>query len=405
MMSVKSRLSSSLSQRSVVRRYHHPDRANTWHAVRFALGALPVAVLLVPVFGIRTLFFGQLPVTVLAAESEFGPSMHLMEYIRGRGVGRREVLFMQSTKRHKGFDEIYRREIGKRVFWSHGILGLLQQAILLQPKSFITITRINPAGANTMPTWPVKTSLELQQYRTSLLARVNSGKHNYVTVAVHTSQYDDETNPRYAAQERSRESIGADLAPAIDFLVASGVEVILVGAEDTRISKIPRDIPRLCEFGSHGGLEEVALASGCKYFWTDDVGAFWLAVPFKKPIVFSNFSRILIRRGVQPQGHLVVPIRYQTPSGRLLTFRDLLSTRSPTHKAAAKGELVMIRNSPEEIVEAHREMLARVNGTWKESAESREHRQRLDALFSEFDDWSPLTVSAHFLEKHRYLLD
>lgn len=403
-MSLKSRLSDSLSERSVVRRYHHPDRSNTRQAVRFALAALPVAALISPLFAVRTVFLGRLPITVLAAESEFGPSMHLLEFIRGRGVERREVLFMQSTKHHKTFDEIYQREIKKRIFRSYGFWGVLQQAILLQPKLFIVITRINPSGANTMPTWPVRTTSELVQCRGTILKKVQSGSRDYVALAVHTSQYDDETNPRYASQEKTRESVGADLAGAIDYLGVSGVDVILVGAADTRVSRIPRNIPRLHEFGSHGGSEEVALASGCKYFWTDDVGAFWLAVPFKKPILFSNFSRILIRKGVQPQGHMVVPIRYQTLDGKLLTFRDLFSTRSPTHKAAAKGELIMIRNSPDEIVEAHKEMLSRVDGSWNESSQARERREHLELMFSEFPDWSPLSVSAQYLEKHEYLL-
>lgn len=403
-MSLKSRLSDSLSERSVIRRYHHPDRANTWQAVYFALATLPIAVVISPLFAFRTILMGRLPITVLATDSEFGPSMHLMEFIRGRGVERREVLFMQSTKHHKAFDEIYQREIGKRVFRSYGFRGILQQAILLQPKLFISITRVNPAGANTMPTWPVRTTSELVQYREMILKNIQSAVRDYVALAVHTSQYDDETNPRYASQEKTRESVGADLAAAIDFLGVSGVDVILVGAADTRISRIPRDIPRLHEFGSHGGSEEVALASGCKYFWTDDVGAFWLAVPFKKPILFSNFSRILIRKGVQPHGHMVIPVRYKTLDGKLLTFRDLLSTRSPTHKAAAKGELIMIRNSPDEIVEAHKEMLLRVDGSWNESSQMRERRERLDSIFDEFPDWSPLSVSAQYLEKHEYLL-
>ena len=402
---VRAVFSSFLSSRSILRHHKHPTRENTWQSLIFVLVSIPFALIAFPVLLIRRIFRQPVHVTVLATEGEFGPFMNLMEFMRGEPRKPREILFVLAKKRHVTFAGIYRREINRPIFWSNGVSGFFQQAVLLQPSLLVVAKRLTPVVANRMPTHPVRVDPELEKMRTQLLTQLGCNSTKLVAMAVHTTQYDDEANGRYASKEASRESKGAELAVAIDYLSGQNVDVVLLGAADTRASRIPRDIPRLSDFGQHGGPQEVAIASGCTYFWTDDVGAWWLAVPFGKPVLFTNFTRILIRRGVQPRGHLVVPARYETLDGRRLTFEEILATRSPTYKAASRGELRLIRNSPEELLEGHREMISRLDGTWKEDDESRDLRVRLEKIFSRYEEWHPLNVSSFFLKRHPYLLD
>lgn len=371
----------------------------------FVILAIPAAVPVFLVLLVRRAFAKPIHVTVLATDGEFGPFMNLMEFMRGEPRKPHEIFFVLAKTRHSTFAELYRREVGCPILWSNGVFGLLQQAMLLQPRFVVVMSRLTPMVANRMPTHPVRVDPELEEMRTQLLTQLGCTSTKLVAMAVHTTQYDDEANVRYASKEASRESKGAELAVAIDYLSSQNVDVVLLGAADTRASRIPRDIPRLSEFGQHGGPQEVAVASGCTYFWTDDVGAWWLAVPFGKPVLFTNFTRILIRRGVQPRGHLVVPARYETLDGKKLTFEEILATRSPTYKAASRGELRLIRNSPEELLEGHREMIGRLDGTWKEDDESRDLRVRLEKIFSRYEEWHPLNVSSFFLKQHPYLLD
>ena len=372
----------------------------------FLLLSFPLAV---PVFLgllLRRIFAANpIHLTVLATDGEFGPFMNMMEFMRGEARKPSEILFVLARTKHKTFGEIYRREIGRPILWSTGVFGLVQQALLLQPQSLVVVRRLRPVVTNRMPIHPVAVSSELEELRTRLLAHLKCTSPQIVAMAVHTIQYDKMANPRYASKEASRESIGAELAVAVDYLSSRNIEVILLGATDSGVSRIPRNIPRLSEFGQHGGPEEVAIASGCRYFWTDDVGAWWLPVPFGRPVLFTNFSRILIRRGVQPRGHLVVPCRYETLDGRKLTIEELLATRSPTYKAASRGELRLIRNSRDELLEGHREMIDRLDGTWKEDDEARELQIRLEKIFSRYKEWHPLSISSYFLKQHRYLLD
>ena len=127
---------------------------------------------------------------------------------------------------------------------------------------------------------------------------------------------------------------------------------------------LPRSFPRLSEFGELSGPHEVQLASCCQYFWTDNAGGWWwLAVPFKRPVLITNNATQRPRRGKMPDNHLIVPVRYREWSGRDLTFREIYSKSNAFHyKATSRGELQIVLNTAAEIVDAQREMLARLDG-------------------------------------------
>jgi putative glycosyltransferase (TIGR04372 family) len=224
-------------------------------------------------------------------------------------------------------------------------------------------------------------------------------------MALHVRRYEEENNPQYMAKELSLESIGDQLAPVVDFLRSQKVPVMMVGSADTGRSQIRREMPRLSDFGQLGGPEEVALASTCRYFWTDNVGAWWLAAPFKRPVLFTNYARFKMRTGHVPYGSMCLPTIYETPDGARLTFRDILKARSSPHKAASRGELRMVRNSPDEMINAHQEMLDRLSGSWLGSDETMSLARRLEAIMSEFPKYEPWRIPTGFLAKHSYLLE
>lgn len=404
-MSLRSRCSQFLFRTSVVRYRKHPNPSNSWFALFFVLISVPLAILIFPCLLVYVALKKRLAVLVLATDGEFGPFMHLMEHLRGQDTSTADFVFVLSSKRHQTLSQLYRKELSIPIMWAHRFARLLQQAVLLQPPFLVKSRVLTPVIANEMCSHSVEVPMKLCEERVRILEEIRLSQQDYVAMAVHTSQYDELENDRYAFQERARESVGSELVDGVDYLRANDLGLVLLGAPDSGRSHIPRSIPRLHEFGRHGGVEEIAVVSGCTYFWTDDVGAWWLAVPFGKPILFTNFSRILIRNGIQPKGHLVVPARYETINGQKLTFRQLLASRSPTYKAAARGELRMVRNSSEEIIHAHGEMIARCRGTWIEDQSMRQRRERLRQIFDEYPEWHPLSVSSWFLQKHEYLLD
>jgi len=374
-------------------------------SVVFLLLSIPLAALIFLILLIRRIFFAHpIQVTVLHTDNEFGLFVQLMEFMRVEVRKTNEILFVLAKSRHKTLSDIYRREIDRPIIWTSGVFGLLQQSLLLQPSYLVVTHRLTNRVVNRYPTEPIAVSSELVELRTRLLAQINCKSSQVVAMAVFTLQYEENSNPRYLSFEKPKESRGAELAGAVDYLLNRNIDVVMLGATDSGVSRIPRNIPRLSEFGQHGGPEEVAIASGCMYFWSDNVGASWLSVPFGRPVLFTNFSRIVLSTPM-PRGHLTVPCRYETLDGRKLTIEELLATRSPTYKAVSRGDLRLKRNSPDELLEAHREMIDRLNGTWSEDNEARELRIRLETICSRYEDLYPFNVSSYFLKKHRYLLD
>ena len=402
----KFRLSDYLSERSVVRHHQYPTRYNLISSVGFIIAAIPLAVLLAPFVALRAALKGSKRVLVLATEGEFGPFVQMMEGLRGeiQCTKTSDLVIVLSRHRHALCD-LYAAELGLHVMTGEGLWTLIQQAVLLQPRSWVVVQRRTNKVPLELAIASVCTPKILIDMRRELLRRIGVDEENLVLMALNVLSYEEVNNPQYMAKGLSLESVGEELVPVVDYLANHGIPTVLVGSPDTGRSKIPRDIPRLSEFGRLGGLEEVALASTCRYFWTDNVGAWWLVAPFKKPVLFTNFARFYALKGQVPIGSLCLPTRYETLDGRRLPFRNMLKAGSSPYKAASRGELRMLRNTPDEIIDAHQEMLGRLNGTWSESNETRSLSSRFTTIMSEFPAFEPWVIPAGFLAKHPYLLE
>lgn len=403
---VKAALSSYLSERSVVRHHQYPTRANTVKSVGYLIVSLPLAFLILPLAVVRAIVKGSCRVHVLATEGEFGPFVQLMEVLRSESerLTTNDLVVVLSRRRHALCD-LYESELGLRVLAGNSFRIFVQQAILLQPSPLIRLRRLTDRVHKKLPVASVRIPDNLGQLRKNLLHHVGAEEGKLVLLAVNVRRYDEENNPQYLAKELALESIGEELAPAIDYLGVRRIPLLMVGSHDTGRANIPRDFPRLIHFGRLGGPEEVALASTCRYFWNDNVGAWWLAAPFKRPVLFTNFARFKIRSGQVPPGTLCLPTRYQRHDGTPLSLRDILKSTSSPYKAASRGDIQLVRNSPDEIIEAHREMLGRLDGSWSETDESRALQKRYEDVMSDFPMYEPWRIPTVFLSRHPYLLN
>jgi len=370
---------------------------------------LPLALLVLPIVVLLTIFKRRkLHLAVLDIDNEFAPFIEIMEYLRaGKDFETKwDFLLILSKYSHETLDDLYAEQLNSLIIRRHGFSGLVQQVLLLQPNTFLSVTRLVGSRTFSLPDSELSVSDALITLRNETLNDLEIDHDNFVAMAVFTLQYDEERDPREARKVAILESHGDGLVAGVDYLRESDIDVVLLGSPDTKRAKVPRDIPRLSAFGKLGGAHEVALASVCSYFWNDsDVGAWWLGLPFKRPILTTNKPRIRMKTNLSDYEHLVVPVRYARPDGSDLTFRELLMMKSAPFKSAARGELVMIRNSPDEIVEAHREIRARISGIWSEDTQIQTLRDRCQQIFLEFADTFPMRISAHFLAKHAHLLD
>jgi len=402
-------LSGLLTKYSAVRFRNSPTRGNTIHALVTILFALPLTVVVLLLLVLRRAFRKKLRVLVLAVDGEFAAFINFMEVLRGeRSFDQKyDCVFVLSAYRHATLTGIYCDILKTPIVWSNGLFVLFQQALLLQPSTVVSLEIRTMSYLHRAPCadWNVVLPRSIDSLRASLLENLGLKSNGFVALAVYTAAYERERNPRFVQATTNLISFGMELVEGIDYLKTCGLDAVLLGSPDTEKSQIPRQFPRLADFGHLGGPEEVALASCCKYFWTDNVGAWWLTVPFGRPVLFSNSPH---RVTVHPTlgRDMYVPRIYETLEGRRLSLREMLYREGSLYQSANRGELRMIRNSPEEIQEAHVEMLERINGVWTGTAVGRNRQERVKQLsFEHPSQYHPMLVPEAFLARHAYLLD
>lgn len=262
-----------LLSRSVVHKYWKPNRLNTLSSVFLIVSAFPVAILVCPLLWLRKLIGRKICVYEFRIQGEFALLIDHFERIRSSRTQdwSSVVVVIRSTFRHKGLAHLYHSQLGCRVMWSVSVSAWLAQVLFLQPT--IVLERRILFSKNyfslDMAVDPISPSNRLLRLREQTLAEIGCSQSKYVTMAVFTSTEDEREEPDYAAKHKPRETAGADLAEPVDFLRAKGIDVIMLGFLDAGKAHVPRQMPRLKEFAAVGGPVEVALASGCKYFWTD----------------------------------------------------------------------------------------------------------------------------------------
>jgi putative glycosyltransferase (TIGR04372 family) len=234
-------------------------------------------------------------------------------------------------------------------------------------------------------------------------------------MAVFTSTSSETNSPEYRYETKWRESIGSQLASSVDFLKSHGLDVIMLGFPDAGSSHVPREFPRLTDFARIGGREEVALAGGCRFLWSDYVGAQWLCEPFKIRRMITNWDspdwwqRKFNYPPSASDRFLVLPLRYVTKEGDRYSFERALRESKLTGRSCAGraglGELGMSRNSPEEITDGLTEMIQRSNGSWVDDEETRRLRTKLDEVFQRDGRYLTPPIASTFLRRHAYLVE
>jgi len=402
-----------LNNRAVLRNALRPTRKNTVVSLLLIAVATPLTLMISVALMFRRVMRRPLRLVILPIGSEFSFVVGFLEHLRGSPPKDREfdAALALSKWRHRTLTALYKREFRCQIIWTDGFWGLVQQALLTQPKFLVEMKRLcwqDVVKNFNLPLGPLRESPNLIDIKFNVLQQLNMTDKEYVAVSVHTRTYDEQRNPHYASKGKKKESSGSGLANAVDLLTSRHFGVIRLGSPDVGEAHIPRDISRLEDFGALGGAHEVALASGCKYFWSDGTGAIWLSYPFHRPVLFTNQNSIALRVDVMKMWnerdipHLVLPIRFETLLGSRLTFRDELQS-PPLFKK--REELVWIRNSSEELVDAHKEMLARLDGSWVETTSMREIRSRFENIYVGYPHVIRPFVATTFLMKHTYLLE
>jgi len=408
---VKAYLLQRLWNRSLLREKQYPTRQNALKAMFFIVLAVPVATVKFLIFFMRRPP-NPIEIHILRCEGEFGHLISLLEYSRQNFSNSHPGthIVIQATRRHKAFGELYQSAITPRLVWSNSVQGLYAQALLLLPSKFVKAVYHSKRDSDNVqyPLKPLGISNKLLNLRQSLLRQLKMEDRPLVLLSVHTREYDLKRTPESWHKDWVLETVGGELVDAINHLSSLGVGLIRIGGRDSGKSRIPVMFPRLEEFGALGSDHEVALASACSYFWSDDDGGWWTTAPFKKPVLFTNIARFQLQRNYYPSWCLHVPALYQRLDGQILTFRQMMEnivSGFAPYKQAARGKLKLIRNSPVEICDAHSEMLARIDGTWTPTDLGLEYGEKMRRVWNDFPQFVEPVIPESFLERHKELLD
>lgn len=396
-----------ISERSCIRQTQYPSRMNTVQSIALIILSIPLSLVIAIVLVFRRVARGPYRVLVVDIDSEFGHFVQVMERQRilSLSVPHADLFLVLSRFRFEGLARLYSASFAVPVSFGVGVNLLLQQAALLQPRWLVSTDRCSYERSNLWMNQS-RTALEVPKHlvelRESVLEKANCVHSHYVAMAVYSMHYDEAHAPSQVAKQRALESVGSELAPAVDVLRELGIGVFLLGSPDTGPSRVPRDLPRLANFDKLGGNVEVALTSGCYFFWSDGgIGAHWLAVPFLKPVLITNQARYIFSLGNQYLLHLT---GYESVEGHPVSLRQLLHMelregRTP-YKEASAGRLRLVRNTPDEVICVHREMLSRLSGEYVETNDVCDIRERFTRIYNEFGLTAP-HVSGEYLQRHR----
>jgi len=90
--------------------------------------------------------------------------------------------------------------------------------------------------------------------------------------------------------------------------------------------------------------------------------------------------------------------------GYQMTLREMLQEPN-LNKQVARGKVELIRNRPEDVMDAHQEMIRHISDTYVIDPATEDLKQRLMSIYSEFEDCIPFPLPGKFLLQHQYLLD
>jgi putative glycosyltransferase (TIGR04372 family) len=205
----------------------------------------------------------------------------------------------------------------------------------------------------------------------------------------------------------------ATYAAAAQVWAQAGYQVIRVGL---RVSEaLPPGLdPRVVDYasGDRDDALDAFLFSKCWFMIAGDTGLFAGAAAFDRPSVMCDLSIVQtnIYSSNKRTPNVFVPVLFRDlQSGSLLSFREAIyhNYEFMTDEACVAMRVKLVHNSLEDLLDASRELEARLEGRYEEGPDDRERQRAFHAIYqpSHIGFRSTARVSAAFLRKYEALLD
>lgn len=199
--------------------------------------------------------------------------------------------------------------------------------------------------------------------------------------------------------------------PAMEFL-ANSCKVIRMGSVVS--GKLETSHPNILDYslsGKRSELLDIYLAAKCRFFLTCGTGLDSIAsCSFRLPVLYVDYIPPVLVPFLKPNSMILLKKYWLTKEERYLTLSELLfsdiGNKFNAHQLDPH-DIVVHDNTSEEILEAVREMTARLDGTFVETPEDEERQARFRAIYKKKYDHLQVhgRIGAAFLKDNPYWLE
>ena len=176
-----------------------------------------------------------------------------------------------------------------------------------------------------------------------------------------------------------------DYGPAIDEITARGGWCIRMGDATMKPMRARPSVVDYAGSAMKSARMDVFLAARCRFFLGSASGPIALATVFGKPVAVVNMAPLSAAYGFGVDD-LALPQRVRLADGRLLSFREVMTTNIANLRLAddiQKRGIEFIKVTPEEIRELAVEMIERLEHRAVYAPEDDDRQERFRSLFSE----------------------
>lgn len=173
--------------------------------------------------------------------------------------------------------------------------------------------------------------------------------------------------------------------PALEYL-ADNQQVIRLGS--VVHSKLDTSHPDIIDYSNSGKRTEmldVYLSARCRFFFSVGTGLDTIAANcFRLPVLYVNYIPFNYACQLKPNTIFIPKKFWHIEEKRYLTFTEILTSDVKdlyTPSTLNPLGIEVHDNTPEEILDATREMDERLNGTWQETDEDRRRQAQFWALY------------------------
>jgi putative glycosyltransferase (TIGR04372 family) len=194
---------------------------------------------------------------------------------------------------------------------------------------------------------------------------------------------------------------------ACRYLRELGCSVVRMGVDQTPLSQEWDGVA--VDYATHHRSErgDLLLARHASFLLNGASGVWSLTSLFNRAEIATNIYSPFIGSG-RCNRDIFSPQLRQLADSRLQTFREMAETaREYSYESNLRRDgVTLIKNSSEEILELVQEMLARLDGTFKETKEDTRRRARFDKIrVLSTGIWERGNIGTAFLRRYEHLLD